>query len=128
MREDGCFRITGRAKDMISRGGEKIYPREVEEFLYQHPRVADVYVFSIPDERLGERVAAWVRLRGEGHVSGEELRAFCKGQIAYFKIPEFIRFVDSFPMTANGKVQKYLMREHEIRERGLDSLSSTITA
>jgi fatty-acyl-CoA synthase len=128
MREDGCFRITGRAKDMISRGGEKIYPREVEEFLHHNPRIADVYVFSIPDERLGERVAAWIRVKGEGPISAEDIRAFCKGQIAYFKIPEFIRFVESFPMTANGKVQKYLMREHEVRERGLGGLSQTITA
>jgi fatty-acyl-CoA synthase len=128
MREDGYVRITGRAKDMISRGGEKIYPREVEEFLHQNPHIADVYVFSIPDERLGERVAAWIQLKGDGAVTVEDIRSFCKGQIAYFKIPEFIRFVDTFPMTANGKVQKYLMREQEVRERGLGGLSHTITA
>ena len=128
MREDGCFRITGRAKDMISRGGEKIYPREVEEFLHHHPKISDVYVFSIPDERLGERVAAWIRLKQHETLTKDGVRNFCKGQIAYFKIPEFIRFVDAFPMTTNGKVQKYLMREHEIRERGLEALSNTITA
>jgi fatty-acyl-CoA synthase len=128
MREDGCFRITGRAKDMISRGGEKIYPREVEEFLYRHPKIADAYVFSIPDERLGERVAVWIRLKSGVAADVEEIRTFCKGQIAYFKIPEHVRFVDGFPMTANGKVQKYLMREREIRELGLEALAGTITA
>jgi fatty-acyl-CoA synthase len=128
MREDGCFRITGRAKDMISRGGEKIYPREVEEFLHHHPKISDVYVFSIPDERLGEKVAAWIRLKEHQVLTKDDVRNFCKGQIAYFKIPEYIRFVESFPMTANGKVQKFLMREHEIRERGLEALSHTISA
>ncbi|MGE5644715.1 MAG: AMP-binding protein [Acidobacteriota bacterium] len=129
MREDGCFRITGRAKDMISRGGEKIYPREVEEFLHRHPKIADAYVFSIPDERLGERVAAWVQLKKGAAADVEEIRGFCKDQIAYFKIPEFVRFVESFPMTANGKVQKYLMREREIRERGLEAVAAkTISA
>ncbi len=128
MREDGCFRITGRAKDMISRGGEKIYPREVEEFLRRSPKISDVYVFSIPDERLGEKVAAWIRLKSGQKATVAEIRNFCKGQIAYFKIPQHIRFVEAFPMTANGKVQKFLMREHEIRELGLESLAQTITA
>jgi len=128
MREDGCFRITGRAKDMISRGGEKVYPREVEEFLHHHPKIVDVYVFGIPDERLGEKVAAWVRLKAGQSATLEDIRGYCQGQIAYFKIPQHIRFVDTFPMTANGKVQKFLMREHEIRELGLEALAKTITA
>ena len=116
MRPDGCFRITGRAKDMISRGGEKIYPREIEEFLHRHPKVADVYVVGLPDERLGESVLAWVKLKNGTSATAEELRQFCRDQIAYFKIPQHIRFVESFPMTANGKVQKYLIREQEIRD------------
>lgn len=128
MREDGYFRITGRAKDMVSRGGEKVYPLEVEQFLREHPAVSDVYVFGIPDERLGERVAAWVRLRVGCSATTDEIRGYCRGQIAYFKIPEHIRFVDAFPMTANGKVQKYLMREHEVKALGLEALAETETA
>ncbi len=116
MREDGCYRITGRAKEMISRGGEKVYPREVEEFLHRHPKIADVYVFGLPDERLGEVVGAWIRLKTGKTATIEEIRDFCRGQIAYFKIPQHMRFVDSFPMTANNKVQKYLMREREIHD------------
>lgn len=119
MREDANIRITGRAKEMISRGGEKVYPREVEEFLHHHPKIADVYVVGLPDERLGEIVAAWVRLKPGQTADPGEIRDFCKGQIAYFKIPQHIRFVDGFPITANGKVQKFLIREHEIRELGL---------
>ncbi len=128
MREDGCFRITGRAKDMISRGGEKVYPREVEEFLHTHPKIADVYVVGIPDERLGERVAAWVRVRPGCSATVAEIRDFCRGQIAYFKIPEHIRFVDAFPMTANGKVQKYLIRAHEVQALGLGHVTVVETA
>ncbi len=119
MREDGCFRITGRAKEMISRGGEKVYPREVEEFLHRHPKIADVYVVGLPDERLGEIVAAWIRLKKGETATVEEVRDYCRGQIAYFKIPQHIRFVDSFPITANGKIQKFLMREQETRDLGL---------
>jgi fatty-acyl-CoA synthase len=128
MREDGCFRITGRAKEMISRGGEKVYPREVEEFLHRHPKIADVYVVGLPDERLGEIVAAWIRLKSGETATPREIRDFCKGQIAYFKIPQHIRFVDGFPITANGKVQKYLIRDREIRELGLEHLIETETA
>ncbi len=127
-RPDGCFRITGRAKDMISRGGEKVYPREIEEFLHRHPKVADVYVVGLPDERLGESVLAWVKLKNGTSATAEELRQFCKDQIAYFKIPRHIRFVESFPMTANGKVQKYLIREQEIRSRGLEQVAGIVTA
>jgi len=125
MRPDGYFRITGRAKDMISRGGEKVYPLEVEQFLREHAAISDVYVFGIPDERLGERVAAWVRLKTGLAATPEEIRGFCRGQIAYFKIPEHIRFVDAFPMTANGKVQKYLMRQHEVKALGLAPVTET---
>ncbi len=128
MRPDGYFRITGRAKDMISRGGEKIYPREIEEFLHQHPKVADVYVVGLPDERLGESVLAWVKLKSGQTATAAEIRAFCKDRIAYFKVPQHIRFVDSFPMTANGKVQKYLIRQREIETRGLEGVAGIATA
>lgn len=128
MREDGNFRITGRAKEMIIRGGENIYPREIEEFLHRHPQVADVYVLGVPDERLGERVAAWIKLH-EGHsVSAAEIRAFCEGQIAHFKIPEYVRFVEEFPMTVTGKVQKFVMRDREIELRGLEKAAGIATA
>jgi len=126
MREDGYFRVTGRAKDMIIRGGENIYPREVEEFLYTHPKIADVQIVGLPDEKLGETVAAWIRLKEPAHE--DEIRDFCKGKIAHFKIPQYIRFVDAFPMTVTGKIQKFKIREMEIRERGLEVVSKIQTA
>jgi fatty-acyl-CoA synthase len=113
MQEDGYLRISGRAKDMIIRGGENIYPREIEEFLYTHPKVAEVHVTSLPDERLGEIVLAWIRLRPGEQATAEELRDFCRGRIASFKIPQCIRFVDSFPTTVSGKIQKFRIREIE---------------
>jgi len=126
MREDGYFRVTGRAKDMILRGGENIYPREVEEFLYTHPKIADVQIVGLPDERLGEAVAAWIRLKEPA--TEDEIREYCKGKIAHFKIPQYIRFVDTFPMTVTGKIQKFKMRETEIQERGLEAASKIQTA
>ncbi len=114
MREDGYFKVTGRAKDMIIRGGENIYPREIEEFLYTNPKVAEVQVTGLPDERLGEAVLAWIKLKADETATPEEIKAFCKGQIAHFKIPEYIRFVDSFPTTLSGKIQKFKIRESEI--------------
>ncbi|HVN07788.1 MAG TPA: AMP-binding protein [Patescibacteria group bacterium] len=124
MREDGYFHLTGRAKDMIIRGGENVYPREVEEFLYTHPHVAEVHVVGIPDERLGEVVVAWVRLKTGESASEAEMRAFCEGKIAYFKVPQHVRFVEQFPMTVTGKIQKFRIREFEIRERGLESVAN----
>ncbi len=118
MREDGCFRITGRLKDMIVRGGENIYPREIEEFLHAHPKVADVHVVGMPDARLGETVVAWVKLQPGETATEEELRRHCDGRIAYFKVPATIRFVDGFPMTVTGKVQKFRIREMEQQLRG----------
>jgi fatty-acyl-CoA synthase len=116
MDEDGYCSITGRVKDMIIRGGENVYPREIEEFLYRHPAVQDVQVFGVPDEKYGEEVCAWIRLRaGDGAVE-EDIRAFCKGQIAHYKIPRYVRFVDEYPMTVTGKVQKFVMREAMARE------------
>ena len=129
MRPDGNFRITGRAKEMIIRGGENIYPREIEEFLHKHPGIADIYVVGVPDERLGERVLAWVKPGGEaGELTEESVRRFCEGRIAHFKIPDYIRFVESFPMTVTGKVQKFVIREREIEMRGLEDAGSVETA
>ena len=128
MSEDGNVRITGRAKEMIIRGGENIYPREIEEFLHAHPKIADVYVVGLPDERLGERVLAWVKLKAGESASEDEIKQFCQGKIAHFKIPEFIRFVDEFPMTVTGKVQKFLIRQKEIDLRGLQAAAKIETA
>jgi fatty-acyl-CoA synthase len=104
---------------MIIRGGENIYPREIEEFLYTHPAVADVQVIGVPDERYGEAVCAWVILRDGAELDADGLQEFCRGRIARFKIPRYVRFVDAFPLTVTGKVQKFRMRELEIAERGL---------
>ena len=128
MRPDGNVRITGRAREMIIRGGENVYPREIEEYLHTHPQIADVYVLGIPDERLGERVLAWVKAHDGADLTEEEVKAFCRGEIAHFKIPEFVRFVDEFPMTVTGKVQKFVMREREIELRGLAKAAAVETA
>lgn len=112
--EEGYFKITGRLKDMIIRGGENVYPREVEEFLYSHPSILDVQVIGVPDKKFGEKVAACIQLK-EGHdLSEEDLKAYCKGKIAHFKIPEYYMFIDQYPMTASGKVQKFKLREQAI--------------
>ena len=128
LRADGYFSFRGRARDTIIRGGENIYPREVEDYLHTHPKVADVYVIGIPDAKLGETVCAWVQLKQGETATEEEIREFCRGKIAYFKVPQFVRFVDGFPQTVTKKVQKYLMREQEIRERGLDGVAGIQTA
>jgi fatty-acyl-CoA synthase len=119
MREEGAVNISGRIKDMIIRGGENVYPREVEEFLYTHPAVSEVQVIGVPDARYGEEVCAWVRLREGQHATVEELRDFCRGQIATCKIPRYIRFTTEFPTTVTGKIQKFKMREISIAELGL---------
>jgi fatty-acyl-CoA synthase len=124
MDDEGYLNIVGRIKDMIIRGGENVYPREIEEFLYRHPAVEDVQVIGVPDEKFGEEIMAWVRLR-EGHaVTAEDLRDFCRGQIAHYKIPRYVKFVDGFPMTVTGKVQKFLMREESVRELGLEKAAA----
>jgi fatty-acyl-CoA synthase len=128
MDEEGYVNIVGRIKDMIIRGGENIYPREIEEFLYTHPDIADVQVVGVPDERYGEQVCAWVIPRPGSALSTEGVRDFCQGQIAHFKIPRYVRIVDAFPMTVTGKVQKFKMRELEIAERGLSSVEATARA
>ncbi|MFF3102771.1 AMP-binding protein [Viridibacillus arvi] len=111
MDEDGYIDITGRIKDMVIRGGENIYPREVEEFLYEHPQIQDVQVVGVPDEKYGEELMAWVILKEGASVTEEELRAYCKGKISYHKIPKYIQFTDEYPMTASGKIQKFRLRE-----------------
>jgi fatty-acyl-CoA synthase len=126
----GYCNITGRLTDMIIRGGENIYPRELEEFLYRHPAIKDVQVIGVPSEKFGEEVAAWIQLKEgkEGTVTAEDIRAFCKDEIAYFKIPKYIKFVDSFPMTVTGKIQKYIMREQYTKELGLEEVAKIKTA
>ncbi len=111
MDADGYITITGRSKDMVIRGGENIYPREIEDFLFGHPAVADVQVFGVPDARYGEELCAWIRLRPGTAATEEEIRGFCRDRITHFKIPRHVRFVDSFPMTVTGKVQKFVMRK-----------------
>jgi fatty-acyl-CoA synthase len=128
MRADACLHITGRSRDVIIRGGENIYPREVEEFLYTNPKVGEVQVVGIPNERLGEIVVAWIRLRPGLEATESEIREWCQGQIAYYKIPEHVRFVDEFPATLSGKIQKYRIREIEIESRGLQSVAKTAMA
>jgi fatty-acyl-CoA synthase len=128
MRPDGYFRITGRAKDMIIRGGENIYPREIEEFLFTHPKISDVQVIGLPHERLGEVALAWVRLKPGESAEEEEIRAFCRERLAHYKVPEHVRFVDAFPMTLSGKVQKYKIRQFEIEQRGLERVAGQETA
>jgi len=128
MRPDGYVSFKGRAKDTIIRGGENIYPREVEDFLHTHPKVADVQVVGLPHDKLGETVLAWIQLKTGQEATAEEIQAFCRGKIAYFKIPQYIRFVDGFPMTVSKKVQKFLIREQEIKERGLEEIARRATA
>ena len=117
--DEGYCNIVGRIKDMVIRGGENVYPREIEEFLYRHPKIQDVQVIGVPDARYGEELCAWVRLRDGESATVEEIRAFCQGQIAHYKVPRYVKFVDGFPMTVTGKIQKFLMRQHMIEELGL---------
>jgi fatty-acyl-CoA synthase len=118
--DEGFCNIVGRIKDMVIRGGENIYPREIEEFLYAHPKVLDVQVVGIPDERFGEELCAWIIVREGERLAEDEVREYCKGQIAHYKIPRYLRFVDSFPMTVTGKIQKFLIRQKMKEELGLD--------
>ena len=119
IREDGYCKIVGRVKDLIIRGGENVYPREVEEFLFRHPHIQDVTVVGVPDARYGEEICAWIRIRAGKQLHEDEVRKFCRGQIAHFKIPRYIAFVEEFPMTATGKVQKYLIREEMMRRNSV---------
>ena len=117
--EQGYCNIVGRSKDMVIRGGENIYPREVEEFLYRHPKVQDVQVVGVPDLKFGEELCACVILRPGVEATAAEIRDFCRGQIAHFKIPQYVRFMEGFPMTVTGKIPKYLLRQQMAGELGL---------
>ncbi len=128
MDDDGYVNIVGRIKDMIIRGGENVYPREIEEFLYTHPDIVDAQVIGVPDERYGEELMAWVQLTPGADVTEEDVREFCRGQIAHFKIPRYVKFVSEFPMTVTGKVRKVEMRDVSIAELGLEAAASRETA
>ena len=117
--DEGYCNIVGRIKDMVIRGGENVYPREIEEFLYRHPKIQDVQVIGVPDSRYGEELCAWVRLRDGEIATAEEIRGFCQGQIAHYKVPRYVKFVDDFPMTVTGKIQKFLIRQQMIEELAL---------
>ncbi len=121
---NGYFRITGRLTDMIIRAGENIYPREIEERLFQHPAVEDAQVVGIPDRKLGEQVLAWVKLRSDMQATEEELLAWCRETLAHFKVPRFWKFVDSFPTTVTGKIQKFRMRDAAIKELALQDVET----
>jgi fatty-acyl-CoA synthase len=121
--ENGYCQITGRSKDMIIRGGENVYPREIEEYLYKNASVADVQVFGVPDAKLGEKICAWIVLKPGEQISSDDIVSFCHGQIAYYKIPKYIKFVDEFPMTVTGKIQKFVMRDAVINELELGEKS-----
>jgi len=124
MDAEGYVNIVGRIKDMVIRGGENVYPREIEEFLYRHPCVSDVQVIGVPDKRYGEELCAWVILKAGHAATADEIREFCKGQIAHYKIPRYIKFVDAFPMTITGKIQKFVMREQMKRELDLSDVKT----
>jgi fatty-acyl-CoA synthase len=128
MDEAGYLNIVGRIKDLVIRGGENIYPREVEEFLHGHPQIEDVQVTGVPDEKYGEELCAWIRVRGGAELTAEDIRAYCTGKIAHFKIPRYVRLTTEFPMTVTGKVQKFRMREVSVEELGLQTASETETA
>ena len=124
MDAEGYVNIVGRLKDMVIRGGENVYPREIEEFLYRHPAVQDVQVVGVPDVKYGEELCAWIKLRDGASATPDEIRDFCRGQIAHYKIPRHIRFVDGFPMTITGKIQKFVMRQESIAELGLSEIKT----
>ena len=128
MDPDGYVNIVGRIKDMIIRGGENIYPREIEEYLYGHPAIEDVQVIGVPDVKYGEQVMAWVKLREGADATAEDIRAFCRGRIAHFKVPRYVKFVDGFPMTVTGKIRKVEMREVSIAELELEGAARVQSA
>jgi fatty-acyl-CoA synthase len=128
MDDEGYLNIVGRIKDMIIRGGENVYPREIEEYLYTHPDITDVQVIGVPDEKYGEELMAWVKLAAGASLSEDDVKNFCKGKIAHYKVPRYVKFVDDFPMTVTGKIQKFIMRNQAVKELGLDKAASTTTA
>ncbi len=125
MDDEGYVNIAGRIKDMIIRGGENVYPREIEEFLYRHPKIKEVQVIGVPDPKFGEELMAWIQLAEGETLTEAEVKAFCQGQIARYKVPRYVKFVDSFPMTVTGKIQKFVMRKESIDELGLDATVRT---
>jgi fatty-acyl-CoA synthase len=124
MDSDGYLNIVGRIKDMVIRGGENVYPREIEEFLYTHPDIVDAQVIGVPDERYGEELMAWVRLREGASLDADGLRAFCSGRLAHYKIPRYLHVVDEFPMTVTGKIRKVQMREEAVQILGLQAAAT----
>jgi fatty-acyl-CoA synthase len=128
MDADGYVNIVGRIKDMVIRGGENIYPREIEEFLYSHPKISDVQVIGVPDRKYGEELMAWVILSDREKATEAELQEYCRDKIAHYKIPRYFKFVTEFPMTVTGKVQKFVMRDKSIEELGLTDLLNQKTA
>ncbi len=128
MDDAGYVNIVGRIKDMIIRGGENIYPREIEEFLYTHPAIVDAQVIGVPDIKYGEEVMAWVKLHAGETLTAEEVQTFCRGKIAHHKIPRYVKFVEAFPMTVTGKIQKFVMREESVKELGLEEAQAILMA
>jgi fatty-acyl-CoA synthase len=128
MDEEGYFRIVGRLKDMVIRGGENIYPREIEEFLHHHEKISDVYVVGVPDIKYGEELCAWVKIKDGQCLTDVEVKEFCKGKIAHYKIPRYVCFVTEFPMSVSGKIQKFVMRKDSIKMLGLEEADKVVTA
>ena len=128
MDEEGYFRIVGRLKDMVIRGGENIYPREIEEFLHHHEKIADAYMVGVPDIKYGEELCVWIKVKDGQTLTEDEVKEFCKGKIAHFKIPRYVRFVTDFPMSVSGKIQKFKMREESIKALGLEEAEKIVTA
>ena len=122
--EDGYCNIVGRIKDMVIRGGENVYPREIEEYLYKHPKIQDVQIFGVPDDHYGEEICAYIKLRPGVEATSQEIIEFCRGQIAHYKVPRYFKFVDQFPMTVTGKVQKFVMRDEAVVELGLKTVKT----
>ena len=120
---NGYYKITGRIKDMVIRGGENIYPREIEEFLYQHPAIEQVSIVGVPDAKYGEELCAWVKLKSGASCAADELREFCRANLAHFKVPRYVKFVEAFPQTVTGKIQKF-----KIRDAMMDELKLTQAA
>ena len=128
MDEEGYFKIVGRLKDMVIRGGENIYPREIEEFLHHHEKIADAYMVGVPDIKYGEELCVWIKVKDGQTLTEVEVKEFCKGKIAHFKIPRYVRFVTDFPMSVSGKIQKFKMREESIKALGLEEAEKIVTA
>jgi fatty-acyl-CoA synthase len=121
---DGYCNIVGRIKDLVIRGGENVYPREIEEFLYRHPKIEEVQVFGVPDTKYGEELCAWIKVRAGQALTEDEVRDFCRNQIAHYKVPRHIRFVTEFPMTVTGKMQKFIMRAQMENELGTKQVAT----